>query len=196
MNVKSKFILCSLAALPLLAGPLRAEDYGGGGFEPSQTSVIGEAAKAVMDRVFGVKGEAADIKYHAIELSNHSPLNAGIRSAIVPGWGQWFNRQPVKATSLFIVVVGGVYGAVRLSHAANSSYDEYQSDGVRNGSKFDDYQRQKTQSEVLGGAAFLLWGYTIWDAYHNAYNPLWSQARSVDVALLPDGAEVEWRKRF
>lgn len=196
MNVNLRRSLTAVAALAFLAGPLRAEDYGGGGFDASQPSVLGEAAKAVVDRVFGVKGEAADIKYHAIELSNHSPLNAGIRSAIVPGWGQWFNRQPVKATALFIVVVGGAYGAVRLNHAANSAYDEYKSDGLKNGAKYDDYQRQQTQSALLGGAAVLLWGYSVWDAYHNAYNPLWSEARSVEIALLPDGAAVEWRKRF
>lgn len=185
-----------LAAVIALGVPLQAADYGAGGFETSQPGVLGEAAKTVADRVFGVKGEAADIKYHAIELSNHSPLNAGIRSAIVPGWGQWFNRQPAKAAALFLVVAGGAYGTLKMRRRANDAYDEYKAFGIQSGSQYDDYEKRRSQMIILGSATLFLYGYTIWDAYRNAYNPLWSDSNRIDVALIPDGAAVEWRRRF
>ena len=199
MSADRRRLLPVAAALALALAPLQAraaDDYGAGGFEPSTTGVLGEAAKAVVDRVFGVKGEAADIKYHAVELSNHSPVNAGIRSAIVPGWGQWFNRQPVKASALFVVVAAGVVGTVKTHNRANDAYDAYKAEGLRNGSKYDDYVSARTNMLVLGGATIFLWAYGIFDAYHNAYNPLWSQEPSVQLAALPDGAAVTYRRRF
>jgi hypothetical protein len=198
MNADIRRTIAVLLTVALVggSGPVHADEYGEGAFQPSQPSVVGEAAKAVVDRVFGVKGEAADIRYHAVELSNHSPVNAGIRSAIVPGWGQWFNRQPVKAVALFMVVAGGAYGTIRMRERSSDSYDEYKAFGIRSGPEYDDYERQRSQALILGSATLFLWGYTVWDAYRNAYNPLWSKDTSVDVALLSDGAAVEWRKKF
>lgn len=183
------------SAVPCTAQP---QNYSGQ-FSTTPPGVVGEAgeaAKAVVDRVFGVNGEAADIRYHAIELSNHSPVNAGVRSAFLPGWGQWFNRQPVKATALFVVVTGAAYGAVRTYHQSNSDYDVYKAIGSRNDPSYDDYSRHRTQAIILGSAAATLYLYSIWDAYRNAYNPLWSREPSVQLALRGDGASLQWRRRF
>ncbi len=188
----------SLAALLFAGAPTAraAAPSDGNDYAPGGAGVVGEAAKAVVDRVFGVKGEAADIKYHAIELSNHSPVNAGIRSALLPGWGQQFNRQPVKAAALFMVITVGAFGAVKAYHQSNDDYNKYKSIGNRNDSSFDDYGRHRTQAYVLGGATLGLWVYSIFDAYRYAYNPLWSREHSVEVALLDDGAGVQWHRKF
>jgi hypothetical protein len=191
-----RIVACAVAAGLLgLPAPLRADDYADQ-FSPTSPGVVGEAAKAVVDRVFGVKGEAADIRYHALELSNHSPMNAGIRSALLPGWGQWFNRQPVKAAALFMAITAGAYGAMRSYDKSNDSYDSYKAIGVRNDSSFEDYERHRTQFYVLGGATIALWGYSVFDAYRHAYNPLWSREPSIQLTLQEDGASVEWRRRF
>jgi hypothetical protein len=193
---KTTRIIASIILPVFCAGPVRAQSFGDE-FTPSQPpSVVGEAAKAVVDRVFGVEGEAADIKYHAVELSNHSPLNAGIRSALLPGWGQWFNRQPVKAAAFFTVITLGAYGALHSYHRSNRDYDEYEAIGNRNDTSYDDYTRHRTQALILGGTAAFLYVYSIFDAYRNAYNPLWSQEPSVQLALNAGGATVEWRRRF
>jgi len=193
-----KFLALTLAAA-LMGGSVPASAVGpseGSDYSPGGMGVMGEAGKAVVDRVFGVKGEAADIRYHALELSNHSPVNAGIRSALLPGWGQQFNRQPVKAAALFMVITVGAFGAVKAYRQSNDDYDNYRSIGNRNDSTYSDYTRHRTQAYVLGGAALGLWAYSIYDAYRYAYNPLWSRERSVDIALLEEGAGVEWHRKF
>lgn len=38
--------------------------------------------------------------------SSISPVGAAIRSAILPGWGQWYTNHPVKA-----LIIGGTFGA-------------------------------------------------------------------------------------
>lgn len=202
MNDRFRPIVAIAAALGLCAAPFpcaaQSQDYGSQ-FSTAHPGVVGEAgeaAKAVVDRVFGVKGEAADIRYHELELSNHSPVNAGIRSTLLPGWGQWFNRQPVKAAALFLVIGAGAVGAVRTYHQSNSDYDTYKAIGSRNDSSYDDYSRHRTQALILGGATVTLWAYAVWDAYRNAYNPLWGQDPSVQLALRDDGASVQWRRRF
>lgn len=176
--------------------PAAAATNDGNDFSPNHPGVVGEAAKAVVDRVFGVKGEAADIRYHAIELSNHSPVNAGIRSALLPGWGQQFNRQPVKAAALFVVITVGAFGAVKSYHLSNDDYDKYKAIGNRNDTSYDDYGRHRTQALVLGGATVLLWVYSIFDAYRYAYNPLWGRDPSVQLALTDTGATMNWRRKF
>ncbi|MBV9079981.1 MAG: hypothetical protein JO102_02555 [Elusimicrobia bacterium] len=198
MNSKKIIALVlALSLTPVLAFAEQNYDVmNGADFIAPTGGPASEAAKAVEDRVFGVQGGAADVKYHAIELSNHSPVNAGIRSLILPGWGQWFNREPVKASALFMVTAAAGYGSYRAYNSSRNSWDTYHEHGFRADSAYDDYTRERNQALLLGGATIVLWLYSSWDAYNNAYNPLWSKAPSVEVALNPGGADVQWRKRF
>jgi len=181
-----------LSALPLFG----AEDTAPEDISTTPPAVVGEAGKAVVDRVFGVKGNTEEIDYYAIEVSNHSPFNAGLRSALLPGWGQRFNRQPVKGAVLFAAVLLGAYGTVQTYGQSRDDYDTYEATGNRSDPTYDDYSRRRTQAALLGGATVALWAYSVFDAYRNAYNPLYGSDPAFQLALQDDGASLEWQRRF
>jgi hypothetical protein len=195
MNRSLRHFLVVLV-LALVPSFVFGDDYSGEGMSVEAPGAMGEAAKAVVDRVFGVEGEAANIDYHAIELSNRSPFNAGIRSALLPGLGQRFNRQPVKGAILFTAVAVGLFGTLRTYDKSDDSYEEYEATGNSDDPAYDDYSRFRTQSMVLGGATLAIWIYSVVDAYRNAYNPLVTEDTGVQLALNETGAAVEWRRRF
>jgi hypothetical protein len=159
-------------------------------------SIIGEAAKAAVGRVFGVKGEGGNIDYHVVELNNHSPANASVRSLLVPGWGQAFNGQRIKGVVAFLSVGAAAGGSLALFNKANQSYDHYNDLGVKDDPSYNDYKRERTQSLLLGTAAILLWVYSVVDAYHNAYNPVLTRDNSMDVAFDSKGEHLIWRRKF
>ncbi len=192
MNVKKLFSILLIGAFvtPLIASdqPLNTTT--------SRKSIVGEATEAVVGRVFGVEGDASDIKYHVVELTAHSPSNAAVRSAFVPGWGQGFNNERVKGSIFFLGTLGAVFGSFKLYEKAGDAYDDYKASGLKNSNKYDDYEQYRQQSLILGGAAAVLWIVGIFDAYRHAYQPLYSSARTVDVAFNDDGASFRLRKTF
>ncbi|MCG3206217.1 MAG: hypothetical protein KCHDKBKB_02950 [Elusimicrobia bacterium] len=170
--------------------PLNAVDI-----EPHE-NFVGEATQAVVGRVFGVEGEASDIKYHVFELTHHSPTSAAVRSLFIPGWGQHFNQQPAKGSIFFVTTVGALLGSMHLYNKADESYQAYTSQGVQNSSLYDDYEKERLGALLLGGTAGILWVVGIFDAYRQAYSPLYSKDSSVDVALKKDGAQLIFKKSF
>jgi hypothetical protein len=156
---------------------------------------VGEAGEAIFGRVFGVQGSGAEIKYHVFELGNRTPGNAAMRSALVPGWGQAFNQQDVKGALLFATTVGALVGSVVRYNTARHSYDDYKERGQKDGSLYNDYQDQRTQSFILGGVALFLYSYGVIDAYKNAYSSLYTKS-SVEVAMGPSDTEIVWKRRF
>ncbi len=192
----------AVAAILFLAisVPGRAQDMGpdySSGETTGSPSVVGQAAEAVVGRVFGVEGDASQIKYHVIEFTSHTPSASATRSLLVPGWGQYFNRQKTKGTVLFLTTLGAVVASSHLYSKASHEYDQYREQEDKDGSKYDDYNRDHDRAIIFGGAAALLWIASILDAYHNAYKPLYSQAPSVDVALFEEGgAQVRLKKAF
>ena len=163
---------------------------------PVTQSYVGEAAEAVVGRVFGVEGDASDIKYHVFELTHHSPVNAAARSLFVPGWGQHFNNQTAKGSILFITTVGALLGSIKLYDKSNDTHHEYESQGLKSSGLYDDYENERISALALGGVAAVLWTVGVMDAYKNAYSPLYSKNPSVDVAFGDDGARVVVRKNF
>lgn len=165
---------------------------------PSGTpSIAGQAAEAVVGRVFGVEGDASQIQYHVVEFTSHTPAASATRSLLIPGWGQYFNHQKSKGAIFFLTTAGAIYASAHLYSKATHSYDQYTALGDRDGSKYDDYTRDRNRAILFGSAAAVLWIAAIIDAYHNAYKPLYSQNSSVDVALFQEGgAEVRLKKAF
>jgi hypothetical protein len=161
--------------------------------------VSGEAAKSVVDRVFGVQGEAASIEYHVYELSNRTPTSSAIRSAVVPGWGQFFNDQPTKGVLFFTVFTAALAGSIIQYRASRDSFTDYRTTGIKNSSTFDDYEDEKQQSWILAGVAVAMWGVAVWDAHSNAYTSLYSTEAPLQLAVN-HGAESEailkWRRKF
>lgn len=189
--MKNKIAIILSFLLLVSAVPLRAEGQNG---EPP--NYVGEAGKAVIGRVFGVQGEGGNIDYHEVEFSKVAPINSAVRSALIPGWGQQFNRQKVKGTLFFVTFVTSTFGAIHLYSKSQDSYDEYKARGLKDDALFNDYEDQRAQAEVLGGFALLLWAFSITDAYRNAYNPLYSQRVHMELAANTDGPEVRVTKRF
>ena len=193
--------LRALLALVFTLGPLAAgaEEYQPGSmYEPSmeRSSLPEEAARAVFGRVFGVQGEGGDVRYYAFDMSSRSPLNAAARSALVPGWGQYFNSQKVKGTLLFATFTGALIASLNLYSKSSDNLDDYRARGVKDDSIYDDYSRQHDQANFLMGVAVVVYAIGILDAYKNAYSPLYGTDRSVDVAWTSDGGEIRLQQRF
>jgi hypothetical protein len=162
-----------------------------------ENSFIGEATKAIGERVFGVQGDASNIEYHVVDLNNRSPENAALRSLFIPGWGQRFNRQRAKGTLFFLTTIGSIVGAVQLYNKSQDTYDEYKVRGERSSSLYDDYEEQQSQALILGGFALVLWGFSVIDAYRNAYRPLYSQNKlQLSMAWTPEETQLKVKKRF
>jgi hypothetical protein len=192
-------MVAAAAVAPLRAAEETVADYASSGASanPSNPSMIGQAAEAVVGRVFGVEGDASQIQYHVIEVTRHTPMASATRSLLLPGWGQYFNKQKAKGSIFFLTTLGSIVASSHLYGKARHAYDDYLERGEKDGSKYDDYQRYRNGAVMLGGVAAVVWIVSIFDAYHNAYKPLYSKIPTVDVALLEDGgAQVRFRKDF
>ena len=105
-----------------------------------------------------------------IDYSKKTPFNSGLRSFILPGWGQVDNKQSVKG-----YVVGGsaalslIY-SFSLDQQANRYYNDYQKNGVIDSSLYTDYENNLTQSKNISYLAAGIWIYGILDAYFTAKN--------------------------
>jgi hypothetical protein len=199
MSAKKKivagFLVFSLSGFSPVLRLAQAEDAYA---PPGPAAMPREAARAVVGRVFGVGGDAGDIKYHEFELTTHSPGNAAVRSLLIPGWGQQFNRQPTKGTLFFLTAVGAGAASVIAFKKSRDSYDTYKAKGVKDDSSYTDYVSQRNQAGVLGGLAIGLWIVSIVDAYRNAYTPLYGEGppREIQVVLEDDGACLVYQKSF
>lgn len=203
--MKTKFLKIALGwvvIVSLTSAPVRAASDVYAGDPPYAThpggsiSFVGEAAGSVVGRVFGIRGQGGDIRYHVIDLSGRSSASAAVRSALVPGWGQVFNRQSTKGALLFFTVAGAAAGSYLLHREAKDTYDEYKAIGDPDDSRYDDYKRQRTQSIVLGSAAAAIYLFSIVDAYLNPYAPYLSQSRGVRLSLGPGEGRFSFEKKF
>ena len=60
-----------------------------------------------------------------IRLSRKSPLSAGIRSAIVPGWGQFHTDQRGKGTLFFLAEVAALAGVIWANEHRDDAQQDY-----------------------------------------------------------------------
>lgn len=60
----------------------------------------------------------------AAQAQTKNPTGAMIRSAVFPGWGQWYNGKKLKALIVFGVEAGIVLDALRLERKVNTSSGE------------------------------------------------------------------------
>jgi hypothetical protein len=126
----------------------------------------------------------------AVVLRSRS--GAVFRSLLVPGFGQFYNRQPAKAWA-FIGAEAAVLGSALAFHlAGNAAYDDYRAVGPSSGGSpaqraaelYDTASsRYRTRNWLLVGAA-AVWALNVVDAY----------ASGVDGdAMLGGGAEAAAR---
>lgn len=159
-------------------------------------SPVIEAGQAIFGRIFGVQGSGAEIEHHVFDLSNRTPTHAAVRSALVPGWGQVFNRDRIKGILFFVTTTASAVGSVLLYNDSRDSYDDYKAQGLKDSSLYDDYEDKRTQAMVLGVAAVVFYTVGIVDAYKKAYQPLYSTKSSVNLALSPTESQIIWERRF
>jgi len=115
-----------------------------------------------------------------IRLTQKTPLRAGLRSAIVPGWGQFYNGQRQKGTLFFLAEVaalGGTlwadvkrqdamddYEAARREYLAADQIDEIEAAYEVMLRKFDDLEKWHAQRRRLAYVAAAVWVANVVDA--------------------------------
>lgn len=184
--------LVNFSGVGLQAASSPANDYDTDARKP----YIEEAAQAVVGRMFGVEGDISNIKYHEWELTAHSPRNAAVRSLFVPGWGQYFNRQRVKGSVLFLTTLGATMASFSLYNKSRHTYEDYKVQGSKDSSAYEDYKDQRTHSFLLGAAVAVLWSATVVDAHKNAYTTLYSKSPSLELVLTDESAGLVVKKNF
>jgi hypothetical protein len=125
--------------------------------------------------------------------------NAAVRSLLIPGWGQAFNRQTARAGTFFLLAGGCLAVSLGMHEKALESYHAYQSMGVVEGPSYDRYKRQRNVSFLAGSLSALFWGWSVRDAYREGSRaarirktPV-SRARSWEMALGPDSLTLARR---
>ncbi len=94
-----------------------------------------------------------------------TPLNASLRSVVVPGWGQFFNQQKTKGCIVAGATLLSLTTAVLMSNKANSTYSDYEAKGVANDPLYDDYSTQFNTSVMFGCITAAIWVWGAVDAY-------------------------------
>jgi hypothetical protein len=198
LNNRTLISFLLLLALVAPVAPVRAEEPSNDYFKKGAPGkgVLDEAATSIFGRVFGFSKAESEIDYHVVELYRPSPAAAAVRSALIPGWGQSYNKQQVKGALFFLSFAAATYGSISLYQKSNNSYHSYIQNGQKDDPRYDDYSSERTQAYMLGGTAALLWGVSMIDAYIHGYAPLWSDNSAVQIALVPGEGSVVWRKRF
>lgn len=100
-----------------------------------------------------------------LDLSHKTPSNAAIRSAVVPGWGQYFNGDKTRAGIVAGAEAALIVSSVIMYSKADSTYSDYERKGVPDDPLYDEYKSQKKTADILLGLAIAGWVYNIVDAY-------------------------------
>lgn len=100
-----------------------------------------------------------------LDFSERKPVNAAVRSLLMPGWGQGWNDQPTKAWITFGVFAVSVFGAFYFNNQADKNYEKYEDRGQKNNSYYDDYESDYLTSQIFTFVAIGTWLYGIIDAY-------------------------------
>jgi hypothetical protein len=100
-----------------------------------------------------------------LDFSEKTPFNASVRSALMPGWGQSWNDQPVKAWITFGVFAASVVGAFYFNEQAFDKYEKYEEQGIIDGKHYDEYESDYNTSQILTFVAIGTWLYAVIDAY-------------------------------
>jgi TM2 domain-containing membrane protein YozV len=95
-----------------------------------------------------------------------TPANAMMRSMILPGWGQFYNGQPLKGLLFAGVEIAAVGGAFVMYSKANTTYSDYET--KRTDDLYTDYSKQIDTTNLFIYLAAAIWAGNILDAYLSA----------------------------
>jgi len=124
-----------------------------------------------------------------------------IKSAVIPGWGQFATNHNTKATVILSMELVSIVGAIYFYDQAQRNYDKYKA-----ATQIDDINHLwgKTQtpqhySLLLTGLAGVIWAYNIYDVVVSTteYNAdLWrdimSRSSSSPLQISPTGIEFRF----
>lgn len=100
-----------------------------------------------------------------LDFSEVKPFNASVRSALMPGWGQSWNSQPLKAWMTFGIFAASVVGAFYFNAQAYDKYDKYENSPIFDDKYYDEYEENYQTSKILTFVALGTWLYSVIDAY-------------------------------
>ncbi len=99
---------------------------------------------------------------------------AALRSLLLPGWGQWYKKQPSKA-----YLFGGAFISATLSVGISYALEKNmrqkyldEKDPARIAGRYDDYNTMSKTRRIMQYTALALWGASIADALFSSYDPL------------------------
>lgn len=99
-------------------------------------------------------------------FNSKSPMNAAVRSLILPGWGQFFNEQPTKGLIFAGAELIAIGTAFMMSSSANSAYSDYETQ--RTTALYDDYSSKIDTANMFVYLAAAIWMGNVVDAYLSA----------------------------
>lgn len=138
-----------------------------------------------------------------MDFRRHCRGNAALRSAIIPGWGQAFNRQTFKGYVFGTIFFGSVGGYFYYTGLADENYRDYENLGLRNDSRYSDYETHKKQAVTSLSIAAGMWFVAVTDAFifgreRPEAGDQKKSARSSEFqwTWLESGAGVQWKRYF
>lgn len=99
-------------------------------------------------------------------FNSQSPLNASLRSLMLPGWGQFFNEQPAKGLIFAGAELVAIGTAFMMYSGANSTYSDYETQ--RTTALYDDYSSKIDTANMFVYLAAAIWTGNVFDAYLSA----------------------------
>jgi len=135
-----------------------------------------------------------------LDLSAPKPINAAVRSALLPGWGQMWNQQETKGWIVLGVFAVTVAGGFYFNYLAEKDYQDYVALGAVNGSKFDDYLSKRKVSQIFTFAAIGTWVYAVVDAYFTCKSQVANNQRTswfnINYNPSNDGVYINYTKKI
>ena len=99
-------------------------------------------------------------------FNSKSPMNAAVRSLMLPGWGQFFNEQPTKGLIFAGAELVAIGTAFMMYSSANSTYNDYETQ--RTTALYDDYSSKIDTANMFVYASAAIWIGNVIDAYLSA----------------------------
>lgn len=94
-----------------------------------------------------------------------TPINASLRSLVLPGWGQVFNQQKTKGYIIAGATLLSLTAAIVMYNKANDTYSEYEDKGIPDDPLYDDYSKELDTSRIFGYLTAAIWIWGVVDAY-------------------------------
>ncbi|MFH1378836.1 MAG: DUF5683 domain-containing protein [bacterium] len=145
-----------------------------------------------------LRADAEPLGKKKIYLKRYTPRNAAIKSALLPGWGQYANHREGKAYAIAITEIITLSSAYALFYTAQDKYDEYTDKGLKDDELYDDYESYMQGSLIAGGLSVGIWLYSIAEAYVFARDEIKRRNRESSLRLHYDGTKtvLAYQRKF